>query len=64
MAVVGFNDTTLAKYLRLTTVRLSAQDRGRLAMERLFARMRNPRLPREGIIVPTRLVVRESCGAG
>jgi LacI family transcriptional regulator len=64
MAVVGFNDSVLAQYLHLTTVRLSGHDRGRLAIERLFARMRNPHLPREGIIVPTQLVVRESCGAG
>ncbi len=64
LAVVGFNDVTLARYLRLTTVRLSAQDRGHLAIERLFARMKNPRLPWEGITVPTQLVVRESCGAG
>jgi LacI family transcriptional regulator len=64
VAVVGFNDITLAQYLHLTTVRLSAQERGRLAIERLFARMAKPNLPRKGIIVPTQLVVRESCGAG
>jgi LacI family transcriptional regulator len=64
VAVVGFNDITLAQYLHLTTVRLSIRDRGRAAIERLFARMKNPHLPREGIIVPTQLVVRESCGGG
>jgi DNA-binding LacI/PurR family transcriptional regulator len=64
VAVVGFNDSVLAQYLHLTTVRLSGHDRGRLAIERLFARMKNPHLPREGIIVPTQLVVRDSCGAG
>jgi DNA-binding LacI/PurR family transcriptional regulator len=63
VAIIGFNDITLARYLHLTSVRLSAEERGRLAIERLFARMRNPRLPRTGIIVPTQLVVRGSCGA-
>jgi LacI family transcriptional regulator len=64
VAVVGFNDITLAQYLRLTTVRLCAQERGRLAIERLFKRMQNLEIPREGIFVPTQLVVRESCGGG
>lgn len=62
IAVVGFNDITLAQYLRLTTVRLCAEERGRLAIDRLFQRMQSPELPREGIFVPTQLVVRESCG--
>ncbi len=64
LAVIGFNDSILAEYLYLTAVRLSGRDRGRLAIERLLARMENPHLPPEGIIVPTQLVVRESCGAG
>lgn len=64
IAVVGFNDITLAHYLGLTTVRLSAEDRGRVAIERIFDRLKNPELAHEGIIVPTQLVVRESCGAG
>jgi LacI family transcriptional regulator len=63
VAIVGFNDIALAPHLRLTTVRLSAQERGRIAIERLFARMNNPNLPIEGLVVPTELVVRESCGA-
>jgi LacI family transcriptional regulator len=63
IAVVGFNDISIAQYLRLTTVRLCAQERGRLAILRLFSRIQNPQLPREGIFVPTQLVVRSSCGA-
>lgn len=63
VAMVGFNDLTLATYLQLTTVRLSAQDRGRLAVERALARVKNPHLSPEGLVVPTRLVVRETCGA-
>ena len=63
LAVVGFNDTVLAQYLHLTTVHLSALERGQLAIQRLFARIENPYLPVEGITVPTRLVIRQSCGA-
>lgn len=63
LAVVGFNDMRLARFLRLTTVRLLARERGRLTINRLFARMMDPHLPKEGIVVPTQLVVRESCGA-
>ena len=63
LSVVGFNDTVLAQYLHLTTVHLSALERGQLAIQRLFARIENPYLPVEGITVPTRLVIRQSCGA-
>jgi LacI family transcriptional regulator len=64
LAVVGFNDIALAEHIHLTTVRLSAQDRGRMAIDRMFARLENPDLPKGGIIVPTQLVIRESCGQG
>jgi DNA-binding LacI/PurR family transcriptional regulator len=63
MAVVGFNDITLAQFLRLTTVRLCAQERGRLAIDRLFQRLQDPQLPRQRMVVPTELVVRKSCGS-
>ena len=64
LAVVGFSDFGLAEYLHLTTVRRSPRHMGKRAVERLFARIENPHLPQEGIVVPTNMIVRESCGGG
>lgn len=63
IAVVGFNDLPPAKYVELTTVALSAEDRGKRAAEQLFRRMRDAGAPSATIAVPTHLVVRRSCGA-
>lgn len=63
MAVVGFSNFRLAEYLRLTTVRRSPREMGRRAAGRLFAQLANPDLRAEGIVIPTELVIRQSCGA-
>jgi DNA-binding LacI/PurR family transcriptional regulator len=61
-AVVGFGDLSCLWELELTTVHQPAREMGRLAMERLLHRLEEPDLPAQGIVVPTHLVYRESCG--
>jgi LacI family transcriptional regulator len=63
VALVGYGDVLMARYLRLTTVHQPARKMGLRAAERLFARLEDPELPPEGIVLPTRLVVRATCGA-
>jgi DNA-binding LacI/PurR family transcriptional regulator len=63
LALVGFADVAPAAYMRLTTVRQSPRAMGKQAAERLYARIENPELPPEEIVLPTELVVRQSCGA-
>lgn len=62
VAVVGFDDFPLADLMD-PPVTVVAQDPaaiGRTAAERVFARLSDPDLPEEEIVVPTRLVVRGS----
>jgi LacI family transcriptional regulator len=47
----------------LTTVEQSAFEIGRRAVETLVARIQNPTGEWQQVIVPTRLVIRRSCGA-
>ena len=69
VAVTGFDDIPVAKHLRpqLTSVRQSIQDLGATAFETLYAMIdrsgTSPDSPRgRDIALPTRLVLRESCG--
>jgi DNA-binding LacI/PurR family transcriptional regulator len=62
LSVVGFNDITLARYVRpaLTTVRQDAYRKGQIAAQLLLARIANAEAKAEHVILPTELVVRES----
>ena len=62
VAVVGFDDVPLASFIqpRLTTVAQPKYDLGRLAAERLMLRIAGSVVAKQEIILPTRLVVRES----
>ena len=65
IAVVGFDDLKVASYFEvpLTTVRQEKGEIGRLAFELLLKRIRSPQPAElEHIVLPVRLVVRESCG--
>lgn len=62
VAVVGYGEQPEARYLGLTTVDQAPREMGVRAAERLFARIAEPELPPETIVIPTRLVVRQSCG--
>ncbi|MHB1305582.1 MAG: LacI family DNA-binding transcriptional regulator [Limisphaerales bacterium] len=66
LAVVGFDDMPWATSLRppLTAVAQPAEELGRAAAQLLIERLHSPgRLVRQ-VILPTRLVIRASCGAG
>lgn len=65
LALVGFDnlDFTMHLDVPLTTVEQAAFDLGRRAVETLLNRIQNPSGPWQQVIVPTRLVVRRSCGA-
>lgn len=64
VAVVGFDDIPLARYVAppLTTVRQPSYELGLEATRAVLAALRGEVLP-EGVILPAELVVRESCGA-
>jgi LacI family transcriptional regulator len=63
IAVVAFDDIELAQYAELSTMRQPMYEMGRLAMEKLVARMKDPdAAPSLTSFVPD-LVIRRSCGA-
>jgi LacI family transcriptional regulator len=64
VAIVGYADMEVAHYLKLTTVHQGTLQMGRLAVRRLLRRIAEPGLAPEVLSLPTRLVVRRSCGAG
>ncbi len=65
VAVVGFDDVRLARYVSppLTTVHLPARDLGATAARLLLDWLEDGRPPQGGTLLATELVVRESCGA-
>ncbi|MFD8685942.1 LacI family DNA-binding transcriptional regulator [Streptomyces sp. NPDC059651] len=64
VAVTGFDGSDGARTCspRLTTVEQPVADLGRLAVSVLQACLANPRLPRQDLVVPSRVLLRESCG--
>jgi LacI family transcriptional regulator len=64
VAVTGFDDIPVARHLRpqLTTVRQPITDLGATAFETLYSMITDGGRAREDIILPTRLIRRESCG--
>jgi LacI family transcriptional regulator len=64
-AIVGFDDVSEASLSRppLTTVATRPHQIGEEAARLLMRRIANPQGSPEQIILPTRLVVRDSCGA-
>lgn len=63
LPMVGFDDCETARHLGLTTVHVPMRQMGRWAVELALAWIEGA--PNEGVpdrVVPTRLVVRESCG--
>ncbi|MFC5289957.1 LacI family DNA-binding transcriptional regulator [Actinokineospora guangxiensis] len=63
-AVVGWDDVMTARYVRpgLTTVRQPVQELGALAADRLHDLVGGDRPPTDTRVLPTRLVLRASCG--
>lgn len=64
LSIIGFDDIALASYTtpRLTTIHQDKDKIGKLAVKQLLKRIQAPDLPPEQIILPTRLVIRESTG--
>jgi LacI family transcriptional regulator len=64
VAVTGFDDIPLARHLRpqLTTVRQPIQDLGATAFEILHSMISNGQPDQRDVVLPTRLIRRESCG--
>lgn len=65
IAVTGFDDVAEATFSRpaLTTISTSARQIGQEAARLLLRRIADPQGAPERVILPARLVVRESCGA-
>jgi DNA-binding LacI/PurR family transcriptional regulator/serine phosphatase RsbU (regulator of sigma subunit) len=63
VALVGFDDVDLARYVDppLTTVRQPLRELGRSALEHLLDRLEK-KGPAEQSVLPSELVIRESCG--
>ncbi len=66
VAVVGFDDIPFAARSEpaLTTVRQPVQRLGAVAAETLINLIREPEPRTQRIILPTELIIRESCGSG
>ncbi|MCR4439609.1 MAG: LacI family DNA-binding transcriptional regulator [bacterium] len=62
IAIVGFDDIEIAELLGLTTMHQPMLEMGRLAVDRLAERIRQPQAPRFARTFATSLVVRRSCG--
>lgn len=65
ISLVGFDDISAASLVRpaLTTVRQPLEHMGRVAAQMLLDVIRDPEKPTRRIILPTELVIRESCRA-
>ncbi len=63
IAIVSFDDIELAQYAELTTMRQPMYEMGRLAMEKLFSRMKDPDAVATLTSFHPDLIVRRSCGA-
>ena len=63
--VVGFDDVRYATLLSvpLTTIRMPCRAIGRAAVRAMQERIRHPNRTPQEILLPFRLVVRQSCGA-
>jgi LacI family transcriptional regulator len=66
MAIVGFDDIPVARYLvpSLTTIHLPAYDLGLRAADMLIRIIQGKEIGERGILLDTELIIRESCGSG
>jgi LacI family transcriptional regulator len=62
LSVIGYGDLEVTEYMGLTTVRQNPYEVGRQAARCLLERMENPERERQTIVVPTELILRETCG--
>lgn len=66
VAIIGFDDVPISRYFApaLTTVRLPAVEQGRRGGEMLIDLIEGKPLAEPRLVLPTQLVIRQSCGAG
>lgn len=64
VAIVGFNDFDIAEYMNppLTTIRIQPEMMGRMAVKLLIDQIKGRDTPVQ-VVVPTKLIVRSSCGS-
>ncbi|MDD2710517.1 MAG: LacI family DNA-binding transcriptional regulator [Verrucomicrobiae bacterium] len=62
IAVVGYGDTETSQDMALSTVSQDAEKMGWTVAERMQSRLLNPDLDVREILLPTQLVIRETCG--
>jgi LacI family transcriptional regulator/LacI family repressor for deo operon, udp, cdd, tsx, nupC, and nupG len=60
LAIVGYNDIELARYLGLTTMRIPMREMGRRGVELLFAAIEAPDIVVPQILLTAALVIRET----
>jgi len=63
ISIVGFNDISTAKYMTpaLSTVKVHTDFMGETAVELILERLKNGRSICKKVIIPTKLMIRESC---
>lgn len=63
ISIVGFDDTATAQYLSpsLTTVKIFTDYMGEIALETLMERIREERHLSKKIVLPVKLIIRDSC---
>lgn len=64
VSIIGYDDIELAAFSipRLTTIYQNKKQIGELAVSQILKHILNPELPREDILLPAHLVIRESTG--
>ena len=63
ISIVGFDDIATAQYLSpsLTTVKIFTDYMGEIALETLMERIREERHLSKKIVLPVKLIIRDSC---
>jgi LacI family transcriptional regulator len=63
ISIIGFNDISTAKYMTpaLSTVKVYTDFMGETAVDLLLERLKNGRTICKKVIIPTKLIIRESC---
>ena len=61
ISLAGFDNRNCLTVPKISTVGFSSEDMGNTAMRIILDRIENPRMPFTKIIIPTKLIIRESC---
>ncbi|MDW7755758.1 MAG: substrate-binding domain-containing protein, partial [Brevefilum sp.] len=60
LAVLGFDDLDIAGYVGLSTIRQSLEESGRLAVEILLSRIKDPDRPLRHVRLPLKIIERQT----